>query len=106
MNLRVPYLPGGRYHNVTGMEIVGVIALVRIGDTVFSVSRPLHLAHSYRVNDKVRRAYCRLAGVQFKDLKAAVKADLAERESSEQAREVARLRSDARKRGYTLVKGV
>lgn len=65
---------------------------------------PSDIRSAYRFNEAERRMWCKLAGVRFVDLKAAMKAQQ-EKEASETVQyELQRLRANAGRHGYRLVR--
>lgn len=69
-----------------------------VGRTGFSI------LNTWRFNDVHRRAWCKLTGVPFADVKTAMK-KLAEKEAkANDARNLARFKAEAKRRGFKLVK--
>lgn len=80
IKLEVPPLPEGTHENVIVYRAYGrvgrLITFVKIAGVVYADRHyGLNLVSSNNVNDDVRRAYCRLAGIKFKDMQAAVRAE-------------------------------
>jgi len=72
--------------------------------SIYSLYGTLDLSSPHGTNDGLRRAYCRFAGVKFKDLQAAIKRVRERSEAAARAREVSRLESNAARLGYRLYK--
>lgn len=65
---------------------------------------PSDIRSAYRFNDAERRIWCRLTGMPFADLKAAMKAQRDKEASETLQRELQRLHAKAARHGYRLVR--
>ena len=109
INLEVPAIPEGLLDNCTVYRAWGrtgrLVIFVKHGTTVYTLrSQGLNLCSSLNVNDDIRRTYARLAGIPFKDLAAAVKAQRIVDAQIEASDKIQSLKSQAAKAGYRLVK--
>lgn len=93
-------------HTLESVTVVvtGKVKLYKTRDGMVLADRSTHLYDGWNMNDVVRRAWCKLSGVKFTDLKAAIaehKMSYARQKAAERTDD---LRRAAAKLGYRLVK--
>ena len=71
---------------------------------VFTTGPAANMASSHGANDTVRRAWCRLAGVKFADLKAAMRSEREREQLRQSARELAHVQAMAARLGLKVIK--
>lgn len=73
--------------------------------TVFSISRRgIDMLAPYEANETVRRLWCKLSKIPYRELEAAIRKRNEERASRERASEVDFLRKNAKRLGFKVVK--
>jgi hypothetical protein len=90
----------------TGVTVVigKSIKFFKLPDGSIFSDRTLFLNGSFGMNDSVRRAWCKLSGVKFIDLKAEIKAKREEEEKKHSSQRMESLRRQAARNGYRLVR--
>lgn len=90
--------------------VAGVISrrgrvFIRTADgRVFTTGRSVNMATPHDANDAERRAWCRLSGVKFADLKLAMRAEREREAKRQRGRDLARAESLAKRLGLKLAK--
>lgn len=93
-------------HTFEGVTVVTTknVRLYKTRDGMIFADRSNHLYDGWRMNDVVRRAWCKLSGVKFADLKAAIKAHKEGAATKKAQTAVNELKTKAARVGYRLVK--
>jgi hypothetical protein len=95
---------GQRFDNATVIVLKNCTLIKMENGAIFTLHHSTHLYDGWNMNDFIRRAWCRLSGVKFVDLKKAIAAHKAEQESERVKGKVEDLRRMAGKLGYDLRK--
>lgn len=111
MELRIPgfnevarFKEGQRFDNATVVVLKSCTLIKLENGSIFTTAHGTHLYDGWNMNDFIRRAWCRLSGVKFADLKKAIAEHKAAQESDKVREKIEDLRRAASRFGFDLRK--
>lgn len=80
------------------------VTLVKLADGTVASRYHMNIATTWGLNDRDRRAWCRMHGVRFADLKASMKAEREREAKRDREITLASIKRQAAKLGYKLTR--